>query len=232
MKSMLALAVMFLCVGGFAQKPAAPSAAGGDLESVLTQMDKKSGSFKAAQADFQADQYQKVVDETDVQKGQVFFKRSGNGIDASLKITAPATRYVVFKAGKLQMYDPKIDQLTERDESKNKSDVEAFMSLGFGGGGHDLLKNYDVKLAGWETVDTVKTARLELVAKSERFRGVYNKVVLWIDLDRDVSLKQQFFEPSGDYRLAHYSNIKVNSRFADDVFKIKTTSHTSVITPQ
>ncbi len=195
-------------------------------------MDKKSSSFRDAQADFQADQYQKVVDETDVQKGQIFFKRSGDDMDAALKISSPATRFVVFRRGKIRIYDPRIDQVTERDESKNKSDVEAFMSLGFGGRGHDLQKAYDVKLAGWETVDGVKTAKLELVAKSERFRGMYSKIVLWIDPDRDVSLKQQFFEPSDDYRLAHYTNIKLNTKFSDDVFKLNTTSSTKVITPQ
>jgi outer membrane lipoprotein-sorting protein len=232
MKAKLVLAVMLMCAGSFAQKPAVSSPAGSDLDSVLTQMDRKSTNFKDANADFQADQYQKVVEETDVQKGQIFFKRSGDGMDAALKIISPATRFVVFRRGKLRVYDPRIDQVTERDESKNKSDVEAFMSLGFGGRGHDLQKAYDLKLAGWETVDGVKTAKLELVAKSARFRGIYSKVVLWIDPERDVSLKQQFFEPSEDYRLVHYTNIKMNTKFSDDVFKLNTTSGTKVITPQ
>ena len=55
--------------------------------------------------------------------------------------------------------------MTERDVSKNKSDVEAFLSLGFGARGDDLLRDYDVKMAGWETVDGVKTAKLELAAQ-------------------------------------------------------------------
>ena len=45
-------------------------------------------------------------------------------------------------------------------------------------------------------------------------------------------MQQQFFEPSGDYRLAKYSNIKLNAKITDDVFKLKTTPNTRVVTPQ
>jgi outer membrane lipoprotein-sorting protein len=57
-------------------------------------------------------------------------------------------------------------------------------------------------------------------------------VLLWMDSKRNVSIKQQFFEPSGDYRLTHYTNIKVNDRVPDDVFRLKTTSSTKVVRPQ
>lgn len=229
MKRLLLLSVLWVGVLGGAQT-AAP-AGGGELETVLEQMDNAAAGFKTAQADFQFDQYQKVVNETDTQKGKVFFRRNRNGVDVAVKITSPDAKYVLFKDGKLQMYEPRIDQITERDESKNKSDVEAIMSIGFGGRGHDLPKQFEVKMEGWETVDGVKTARLELVPKSDKFRNVYSRILLWIDPARDVSLKQQFLEPSGDYRLAHYSAIKLNRRISDDVFKIKGTSSTKTVRP-
>ena len=47
-------------------------------------------------------------------------------------------------------------------------------------------------------------------------RQTYNKIVLWIDPERDVLLRQQFFEPSGDYRLAHYTNMKLNGKAPTD----------------
>jgi outer membrane lipoprotein-sorting protein len=57
-------------------------------------------------------------------------------------------------------------------------------------------------------------------------------MLLWIDPARGVSLKQQFFEPSGDYRLAHYSNIRLNQKLSDENFKLKTTANTKVVNPQ
>jgi outer membrane lipoprotein-sorting protein len=220
---------------GLAQKadpPRANGVASGELDAVLAQMDKAAQNFKSVQADFQWDQYTKVVNDTDVQKGQLYLQRHGNDVEAGVMITAPSTKQVVFKDGKVRMYEPKIDQITERAVGKNKADVESFMRLGFGERGHDLLKSYEVKMDGWETVDGVKTAKLELVGTpSSNIRNLFSKIIWWIDPEHDVSLRQQLFqlEPAGNYRLAHYSNIKVNAKPSQDFFHIKTTSKTKVV---
>jgi outer membrane lipoprotein-sorting protein len=122
--------------------------------------------------------------------------------------------------------------VTERDVSKNKADVDAFLSLGFGASGNDLLRDYEVKMEGWETVDGVKTAKLDLTPKSQKMRQTYNKIILWIDPARAVLLRQQFFESSGDYRLAHYTNMKLNGKISDDDFKLKTNGNTKTVKPQ
>ena len=93
-----------------------------------------------------------------------------------------------------------------------------------------MLKSYDTKMDGWETVDGVRTAKLELVAKSEKVRNMFNKFILWIDPKQDVPLKQQVFQPAGDYWLSHYTNIKLNARISDDVLRIKTTPRTRIVT--
>ena len=49
---------------------------------------------------------------------------------------------------------------------------------------------------------------------------------------RGVSLKQQFLEPSGDYRIAKYSNFKMNGKVGEEVFRLKTTSKTKVVRQQ
>ena len=41
--------------------------------------------------------------------------------------------------------------------------------------------------------------------------------------------QQFFFGNSGDYRLAKYSDIKVNEKIPDSVFKLKTTGKTKFI---
>jgi outer membrane lipoprotein-sorting protein len=203
-----------------------------DLKSVLADMDKAAATFKSAQADFDWDQYQRVVDEHDVQKGQIYFRKNKGGIDAAVKIVSPEPKQVLFKDGKLSLYQPRIDQVTEYKAGQNRADVESFMSLGFGAGGADLARNFDIKLEGWETVDGVRTAKLDLTPKQEKVKSSLSHVLLWMDPRRNVSIKQQFFEPSGDYRLTHYTNIKVNDRVPDDVFRLKTTSSTKIVRPQ
>jgi outer membrane lipoprotein-sorting protein len=98
--------------------------------------------------------------------------------------------------------------------------------LGFGGSGRDMLKSFDVKSLGTEMVGDVNAAKLELIPKSDRVRNIFAKIWLWIDPAHGISVQQQFFEPSGDYRLAKYSNLKVNRKIPDTVFKLKTTGDT------
>jgi outer membrane lipoprotein-sorting protein len=138
----------------------------------------------------------------------------------------------VYKDGRLQIFEKKINQVTERKLGQNKSDVEAFLSLGFGASGDELQRDYDVKMDGWETVDGVKTAKLDLTPKKAKVQQTYKKIILWIDPERDVLLKQQFFEPSGDYRLAHYTNMKLNKNIPDEVFHLNTNENTKTIKPQ
>jgi len=47
-----------------------------------------------------------------------------------------------------------------------------------------------------------------------------------------VSVRQQLFEPGGDYRLADYSDIRLNEKIPDSVFKLKTTSKTKFLSPK
>ena len=204
-----------------------------ERDAVLARMNQTAAAFKAAQADFDFESYQKIVDEKDHQNGRIYFRKTSNGgVDAAFDVAGRAPKQVVYKNGKLFIYEKKIDQVTEHDVSANKSAAEAYLSLGFGRSGDDLLRGYDVKMSGWETIDAVKTAKLELAPKNEKMRQTYNKIVLWIDPERDVVLQQQFFEPSGDYRLAHYTNMKLSPKLSDDYFRLKTTDKTRTVKPQ
>jgi len=214
------------------QQAAAPGAASGDLATVLAKMNQSSNGFKSAQGDFEFQSYQKLTDDTETQKGRIYFLRKKDGVDAAFDIGGPAPKQVVYKDGKLQVYEKKINQVTERAVGKNKSDVEAFLSLGFGASGDDLKADYDIKMDGWETVDGVKAAKLDLTPKKEKVQQTYNRIILWIDPDKDVLLKQQFFEHSGDYRVAHYTNMKLNEKIQNDVFRLKTNGDTKTIKPQ
>ena len=215
-----------------AKTPSGTAANTGNLEAVLTQMDNASAGFRSAEADLLWEQYQKVLDETDTQKGKIYFRRTNKETQAAINITSPDTKYVLYTDGKVRLYQPRIDQVTEHDASKNKEAAESFLALGFGGRGRDLVRQYDVKLGGNEAVDGMQTTKLELTPKSPRVRNMFDKIILWIDPQRDVSLKQQFIEPSGDYRTTRYMNIKLNGRISDDVFKLHTTGHTKVVRPQ
>jgi outer membrane lipoprotein-sorting protein len=202
-----------------------------ELERVLDRMDAAGKSFKTTEATLVSDQYQKVIDDIETQRGKVYFRREGGEIQMAAEFTEPDKK-VVYSGGKVQVYQPKIDQVNEYLPGKNRSDVESFLVLGFGGGGHDLLKSYAVKFLATETVNGVKADKLELIPKSDRLRNNIARIWLWIDPVRGVLVQQQLFEPGGDYRLAKYSDIKVNQKLPEDVFKLKTTKKTKFVSPQ
>jgi outer membrane lipoprotein-sorting protein len=212
------------------------------LDGILKKMDSVSTTFRSAQAEFQWDNYQRVIDEVvDVQTGTIYYRRQNKDIEmmadvkkagASAASLKSEPKYVLFADGKVKMYQPKTDQVTVYDLGKDRADLESYVVLGFGGSGQDLQKAFDVKYQGTETVNGVSAAKLELTPKSERVRKNYNRMILWIDPDRGVSVQQEFFTPQGDYRLCKYSSIKLNEKIGDDVFKLKTTGKTQVISPK
>src|SRR5579863_5722780 len=174
-----------------------------ELQRVLRQMDQTAANFRTTQASFEWDQYQKVVDETDLQKGMVYFRRAGNEVQMAAEINDPTSpKTVLFTDSKVEIYQPKIDQVTRYNTGKDRAAFESFLVLGFGGSGKDMLKSFDVKYIDAEKVSGVDTAKLELVPKSIKGRDTFDHIWLWVDLSRGVSVQQQLFEPSGDYRLA------------------------------
>jgi outer membrane lipoprotein-sorting protein len=199
------------------------------LQKVLSQMDAAAASFRTTQANFVWEQYWKVVNDKDSQKGTVYYRRSGKEIQMMADIADPP-KSVLFSEGKVQVYEPKVKRVTSYEAGKNREAVESFLVLGFGGSGHDMLKSFDVKYLGSENVNGGNAAKLELIPKSDRVRNIFAKIWLWIDPARGISVQQQFFEPSGDYRLAKYSDFQLNQKIPDNVFKLKTSGDTKFVT--
>jgi outer membrane lipoprotein-sorting protein len=224
---MISIHVLIFAMGLLLQQQATPS-----LESVLKQMDAAAANFQSAQADFVWDQYQRVVDETDTQKGTVYYRRSGKAIEMMADIKDPDRKFVLYKDGKLQVYQPKIEQVMEYTAGANHEEIESFLVLGFGGSGQDLKKSFDVSYQGEETVDNIQTAMLQLIPKSDKIRSNFPQIILWIDLSRGVSVKQKLVQSQGDYRLAKYSAVNLHAKLNNDIFRLKTTGKTKFIAPR
>jgi len=228
----------------FAAGPRAKPADSASLDAVLKKMDTAAASFRTTQAEFEWDTYEKVIDEVDdYEKGTIYYRRVGKEKEiemiANVKVVGtdpknlkPEPKFVFFSKGKIRMYQPKPDQVTEFDLGNNRSELESYVVLGFGGSGQDLVKTFEVAYAGPETINGIATAKLELTPRAEKVRNTYKQIFLWIDLDRGISVQQQAFQPEGNYRLAKYSSIRVNEKIPDDVFKLKTTSKTQTISPK
>ncbi len=228
-KTLGLVAGIFLCAGmGWSQAPAS-----GDLNHVLAQLDSAAAKFRSAKANFQWDQFERVVESTDTQAGVIYYEGSGASARVAFDIETadgqPAKKTIVYSNGVLKFYQPQIDQMTIFHAGEKQGRYESYLTLGFGGSGSELKKSWDITYQGMETIDGVQTAKLDLVSKEASVRANFSHVTIWVDPTRAVSLKQILYEPSGDTRTAYYKNIEYNKKISPSVFKIKTDSKTQVI---
>jgi outer membrane lipoprotein-sorting protein len=197
----------------------------GDLQKVLSQMDAASQKFQSAQADFSWDQLTAVVQSHEITAGTIAFRRAGNStlMIAHVKTDngQPAPKEILYKNGELTYYQPTIKQQTIFSAGANRQQYEGFLTLGFGGSGKDLAANWNINFQGMEAIDGVQTAKLDLTPKNTTGNQMFTHITIWVDPARAISLKQIFFQESGDTRTATYSNIQMNQVPAN-AFAIKT----------
>lgn len=192
-----------------------------DTAKVLTQMDAASAKFQSTQADFKWDVLQSVVNEHDIQSGTIYFERHSDSTSMAAFIKQPAEKSVFFNGSTLSLLQPEIKQETLFSAGSNRGQFESFLTLGFGGSGKDLQQNWDITCQGMEPINGIQTAKLDLKPKQQSVANMFSHVTVWIDPTRSLSLKQIFYEPSGDNRTATYTAIKYNARIPADTFKPK-----------
>jgi outer membrane lipoprotein-sorting protein len=210
---------------------ASAAASSADLHKVISQLDTAAAKFLSAQADFTWDQYQAVVQESDVQSGTIYFERTKGVTRMAAYLQKDngktALKTVVYDGGEVDFYEPEIKQMTVLRAGANRGQWESFLTLGFGGSGADLEANWKVSLLGTETMSGVSVAKLDLVPTAQKVQEMFTHVTIWIDPTRGISLKQVFYQPSGDLRTATYKNIRYNAPITGDAFHIKTAPGTT-----
>lgn len=202
-----------------------------ELENVLGQMDAASESFKTAQAECAWVHYMAIVMETETQKGHVYFRRNSSDIDVLVDITSPWPKKALFQSGKMSVYEPRIAQVTEYEEVPREGEL-SYLTVAFLGRGHDLLKSYKVSLAGWETPDGIRTAKLQLTPLSPEFGNAFKEFFIWIDPQRDIPVQRQIQETNGDKWAQHCSGFQINGTIPEDVFVFKTRPGTKFVKGQ
>jgi outer membrane lipoprotein-sorting protein len=208
----LAVALALTSVSAFAQSP--------QLKPILDQMDAASARFKNAQADVRYDNYTRVVNDHDIETGSIYIERTGSGeqmgavfynVGPDNKPASTPARIVNFDGVTLRIFTVGTNQVDLFKAGANQAKYDSFLTLGFGGSGKDLARTWNINDQGSDTINGVKTEKLDLVSKDDSVKSTFTHVTVWIDPTRGVSLKQIFYAPNGDNRTATYSNIRLNS---------------------
>ena len=212
--------------------PARTAFAAGDLKATLAKLDAAAARFHTSSADFEFDSIQtEPVPDKDVQKGAVYYKRSGSDFQMGVHIDNVNGQKIVktivcCQGGAVKLYEQALNQVTVLHKL---GQYESWFMLGFGASGKQLAEKWNITDDGPETVNGVKTEKLEMIPKDPAVRRNLPKVILWMDLERGVSIKQHFDEGPGQYRVATYSNIKMNKSLPSDAFTIKTNKKTTYV---
>jgi outer membrane lipoprotein-sorting protein len=203
-----------------------------DVKSVLHKLDVAAANFRSLAADSKVDSVTTdPIPETEVQTGTVYYEHKGGSFQMAAHIKQvdgkPVPKTYMFTGGEFKLWEGGAQDQVTTFAKANK--FESYLMLGFGASGKDLESKFDVKYDGDETVDQVKTAKLELVFKDPSIRKTIPKVIVWMDTTRGISLKQYWDEGQGQSRTATYSNVKMNQSLPGDAFTIPTDKKTQYI---
>jgi hypothetical protein len=217
------------------QKAAIAAAGAESKETILRKLDVAAKTFRTTTADFQFHSIQTdPVFDDEVQEGTVYYERKGTSCQMAGHIAKvngkPVPKIYTYSHGVFQLYEKLIDQITT---FKTGNKAEGYVILGFGASGKDLEEKWEIKYLGPESLPDgktiVKTEKLELVAKDAEVRKNISKVIVWIDPERAISLKQIIYEGPSERRENFFFNIKVNQPQPEDAYTFKTDSKTQMV---
>ena len=172
------------------------------------------------------------MQEHDVQKGTIAFRREGGDIQMIVHVKTendqPAPKDVLYKGGELDLYQPTIKQETILSAGKDRDSFESYATLGFGASGKALASSWNVTYEGVDTIDGTKVAKLNLAPKHPTASQMFTHIEIWVDPETATSKKQLFYTSSGDTRTTLYSGLKMNSA-QESLFVLKVPHGTNVV---
>jgi outer membrane lipoprotein-sorting protein len=198
------------------------AAAPAEEQVVRAKMDAAAAGFRSMSGKIVKVTHTAVINDDGKESGTIWLKRlDPHDIRLLVEIAEPDPKSYALKEKKAEVYYPKIQTVQEYNLGKQGQLLDQFLLLGFGTPTRELLKVYSLSVVGEETVAGQKTARVQLIPKSPKVLQYLTKAELWISLSDGHTVQQKFYEPSGDYRQATYSEVKWNLELADSEVDLK-----------
>ena len=219
----IALPILMLCA---ALAPAEP------LSDILARMDRAAAEFHSLSAQMKRVQFTAVLDESSEMDGVLRLKRTKSGTKGVVEFQQPEQRTVFIEGRQVQIYYPKANTVEFYDASKYSSNMDQILLLGFGTSAAELKKSYDIKDGGTQKISGAAATRLELIPQSPELQKLIAKIELWIPEGQSNPIRAKFSEPSKNYELVDYTDIKVNPDLPDSAFEFKPPPKVKKIYPQ
>lgn len=203
--------------------PAIVAAGDNALDQVLARMDRAAKDFKSMTAQVTYVTHTEVLNENDQESGTIAMKKIHPGeVEGLVDFTSPDRKSIAFEKRTAKEYLPKLKTVQVFDLKKHGEQIDKFIMIGFGTSGSELAKDYDMTVLGTESWQGQPTIHLQLIPKSGDAKQYVQKLELWIPaLGEPYPVHEKIQEPSGDYRLVTYSDLKINPPLPADALKLK-----------
>lgn len=192
-----------------------------DFAEILSRMNDAAKHLKTVTAHLDYTTVTILVNDKSTESGE-FLLRNPKKPEILIRFDTPDPKIILLKGSKAEVYLPKINRVQVYNLERQSGLVQQFLLLGFGSEVSDLKRAYEVKFTGEEELDGETAAVLELVPRDPSVAAQLTKVQVWISEDSWLPIQQKFFEPSGDYLVARYQDIKVNRALPASAFSLRT----------
>jgi outer membrane lipoprotein-sorting protein len=185
---------------------------GQSVEAVLARMDAAAPKFHALSASVEMVTYTAIINDKTDEKGTFKMQRLKSGqVRAIVDFEGSSdARIIAFLGSIVRIYYPNANTYQDFDVGKNADVLNQFLLLGFGSSGKNLAANYDITAVGQEKVAGRDTTKLLLIPKAQQVKNRLSKVEIWVPNDAAYPVQQQFYEPSGNYKIVTYTDVKLN----------------------
>lgn len=208
------------------------SARAESLKDVLARMDKSSDAFQGMTASLTEVDHTEVINENETRSGTVKMKRGKQGIVGRVDFTGANRMTVGIRDRQVQRYFPQSNVVELYDVGKYGDQLDQFLLLGFSTSGKELQRNYNIRLAGTETVGGRVTSHLELTPKAKEAQEIFKKADIWLAQDANYPVQEKIHKNDQDYTLITYSNVKLNPPLSDKDLELNLPPGVKKITPQ
>ncbi len=193
------------------------------VEHILSELDKTAATFRTLQAKIRNTKYTKVVDDTSVETGRLWFRHGRHGNEIKIQFEKPSRREILISDGNVSIYYPNIKKLDTfqlgSDALQNKAELG--LLAGVGSSGETLRRTYSIRYLGEAKVDGRKTVKLVLTPRSPKAKTFFSTQEVWLDSDRWLPVRQKLVESSGDSLTIDFSDIEKNKRISEKTFRLK-----------
>jgi len=202
------------------------------LADVLARMDRAAAEFHSLSAQMKRVQFTAVLSESSEMDGELRLRRVKGGTQGIVEFKQPEQRTVFIDGKSVQIFYPKANTVEIYDARKYSSNMDQILLLGFGTSSAELKKSYDIKDGGVQKIGGADTTRIELTPRSDELKKLITKIEMWIPEGGSNPVRAKFSEPSKNYELVDYSDIKVNPVLPESAFAWKLPEKVKKIYPQ